>query len=132
MSTPQYDLMRASITDDDCVRVFDFLYPNCIGFDNRCSIEDIAYHLYHSRSDGSVRKARDVVEILRTEFGIAVCSSSGKAGRWLAANESEKESCLADFRSRRASIDAVIQALQRAKVPPPREATRLVEQRRLF
>lgn len=120
MSTPQYDLLRASITDADCLRAFDILRGH-IGFENRAAIEDIANALYRSRNENAVRKTRDVVELLRTTYGVAVCSSSGRAGRWLAASETEKRECLADFYSRRASIDAVIKALEAAKVPPPVE-----------
>jgi hypothetical protein len=133
MTTPQYQLLRASITDADCLKAFDYLRMH-IGFDNRASIEDIANALYHARTDSAVRKARDVVEMLRTEYGIAVCSTSGKAGRWLAASEDEKRECLADFYARRSSIDAVIKALEKAHVPPPADARKAeqVQQARLF
>jgi hypothetical protein len=118
MTTPQYELLRASITDADCTRAFDYLYPAHVGYPNRAGIEDIAFELYRSRSENAIRKARDVVELLRTDYGIAVCSTSGKAGRWLASTEAEKRECLADFYNRRASIDAVIKALEKATVPP--------------
>jgi hypothetical protein len=119
MSTPQYNLLRAQITAADPLTAFDYLYPCHIGFENRASIEDIAFALFRGRGENAVRKARDVVELLRVDFGIAVCSSSGKPGRWLAATEAEKRECLADFYARRKSIDAVIHALERASVPPP-------------
>ena len=132
MSTPQYDLLRASITDADCLRAFDILRGH-IGFENRATIEDIANALYRSRGENAVRKTRDVVELLRTTYGVAVCSSSGRAGRWLAADEDEKRECLADFYSRRASIDAVIRALEKAHVPPPADARKVeAQQARLF
>ena len=117
MSTPQYELLRESITDADCQIAFHLLLDH-IGYENRISIEDIAQVMYGSRRDTATRKARDVVELLRS-CGIAVCSSSGKSGRWLASTEEEKEECLADFYARRSSIDAVIKALEKAVVPPP-------------
>jgi hypothetical protein len=117
---PQYELLRASITDADCLKAFDVLYPAHIGYENKVTIEDIAWALYHDRRRNTgVRKARDVVELLRTQFHIAVCSSSGKEGRWLAETEAEKQECLRDFYARRASIDTVIFALEKATVPPP-------------
>lgn len=118
MSTPQYELLKASITDKDCLRAFDFLCQH-VGEQNKVSIERIALHLFASSGDNAIRKARDIVELLRTDYGVPVCSSSGRAGRWLAANEDEKQTCLADFYARRASIDAVIKALERAAVPAP-------------
>lgn len=121
MATPQYELMRASITDADCRRAFDVLYPRHVGYANKIGIDAIAMQLFGWKSETTIRKARDVVELLRTVYGIAVCSSSGKSGRWLAASETEKRECLADFYSRRASIDAVIKALESATVPPPVE-----------
>ena len=130
---PQYEIMRASITDADCLKAFDLLRDH-IGYSNRIAIEEISKRLFDSRNDNSIRKTRDVVEILRTDYGIPICSSSGKAGRWLASTEDEKQECLADFRSRRSSLDAVIKALERAKVPPPIEFPKLtcVTQETLF
>jgi hypothetical protein len=124
MPTPEYQILRASITDDDCLHAFDFLHPLHIGYANRASIEQIAFALYGSANDSNIRKTRDVVELLRLDYGIAVCSSSGKAGRWLASSENEKRECLADFYARRNSIDNVIRALERAQVPPPAEVKR--------
>jgi hypothetical protein len=121
MATPQYELLRSSIKTDDPLRAFDFLYPAHVGYPNFAAIDAIAFALYKSRSDNAIRKARDVVEILRLDYGIAVCSTSGKPGRWLASTEDEKRECLADFYSRRSSIDAVIHALERATVPPPKQ-----------
>jgi hypothetical protein len=118
MATPQYEILRNSIRDDDCLKAFEFLLKH-IGYENRASIEDVAFSVFRSRGDSAVRKARDVVELLRTEYGLAVCSTSGKAGRWLASSDEEKRECLADFYARRRSIDEVIKALERAIVPPP-------------
>lgn len=121
MSTPEYTKLRSSITDADCLKAFDYLC-NHVGYANRTSIESVASTLFGVATEGNIRKARDVVELLRTEYGIAVCSSSGKAGRWLASSEEERQECLADFLTRRHSLDVVIDALRRATVPPPAEA----------
>lgn len=118
---PQYEQLRASITGEDTLAVFDVLQKH-VGYEKAISITEIASEVFHSRSDNAVRKARDIIEDLRNS-GIAVCSTSGKPGRWLAADENEKAQCLADFRARRASIDAVIKALERAQVPPPAQLT---------
>jgi len=123
MATPEYTRLRASITDADCLRAFDYLCAH-VGYSNRISIEAIASSLFGAGTDGNIRKARDIVELLRTEYGIAVCSSSGKSGRWLASSQAELDECLGDFVSRRNSLDATISALRRATIPVPAEVRR--------
>ena len=120
MSTPQYHQLRASITDDHIRKVFDVLLEH-VGQDNAINIDDIAHAVYQSRGDNAVRKARDVIEILRTDYRIPVCSTSGKTGRWLAASEEEKEMCIRDYAARLESTQKVINALRAAKVPASSE-----------
>ena len=125
MTTPQYEALLDSITDDDCRKAFDFMLDRgAIGADNRLTIEAISFQLYKAVGDNAIRKTRDVLEILRTEYRVPICSTSGKPGRWLAASEDEKRECLADFYARRDSLSKVINALERAPVPAAKELSK--------
>lgn len=90
-----------------------------VGKGSAIRIEEIARQALGKANDTTVRQAREAIEVLRKEYHVPIVSESGQAGRWIAADQSELDGCIAEFAARRRNIDDVIDALRQAKLPPP-------------
>lgn len=64
------------------------------------------------------RKARIILRRLRNEYGLPVCSISGKPGYWLAHSLSETKPSEIEFRSRARENIENANAYQRCNYPP--------------
>ena len=115
-TTPQYDALLSQVTDEFCHKVFAILI-NHVGEANRIHLDDLTVKTTGKLNPNERRKVRDAIELLRTDYGVCVLSESGIAGRWLAANEGEKEAFLKDTQSRIESMRKVYVAVLRSQVP---------------
>lgn len=66
----------------------------------------------------SERYVRHLLEILVVGYGVPIGSYSRTTGRWIIMNEDERSRVLKDLYSRRNAIDARINSIALAKLPP--------------
>lgn len=121
--TEYYRGLVQSITDDDVHRVGNLMLPH-VGEKNLILLPDLVRHAFGKYTASTERKTRDILEILTLEYGLPVCSYSGKSGRWLAGSEEEKERCASELERRANSTLARARALRRAVIPPPQQLPR--------
>lgn len=124
-TTPYYDHILATMPPGVEHQVLAVLRSH-IGSDNRISLNQLTKLVTGKVTLTTTRHVRLAIETLRRDYGIAVLSESGRPGRWLAATEDERQECLREFKSRLSHLEAVVQALSRARIPPPSE-TQLVQ-----
>ena len=84
-----------------------------IGEENAVRLEALA-----SRVSMDDRKVRIILRRLRNEYGLPVCSISGKPGYWLAHSLSETKPSEIEFRSRARENIENANAYQRCNYPP--------------
>lgn len=106
-----YRQKTASITEAD-VRLVAACMTEHIGEQNAVRIEDLS-----GRVGFGERQVRDMLETITTVYGIPIGSHSGKAGRWIIANEGERYGVIAELASRRNAIDDRIRAVREARLP---------------
>jgi MarR-like DNA-binding transcriptional regulator SgrR of sgrS sRNA len=116
-----YRMKTATITDKEIALVAACLSEH-VGEENAVRIERLA-----ARVGMGERQVRDMLETLVKQYGLPVGAKSGKAGRFLIANERERKEVLADLASRRAEIDERIKALQNAKLAPVSEPVKATQ-----
>ena len=113
-----YHLKTASITEAD-VRLVAACMTDHIGEQNAVRIEDLSGRVgFHER------QVRDILETLVCSYGWPVCAHAGKAGRWLATNESDRWQVIGDLDSRIKSLRERREAMLTAKIPNALELNR--------
>ena len=80
-----------SITEAD-VRLVAGCIAEHVGMENAVRLDRLA-----DRTGMNERKVREILSTLTTQYGWPVGAMSGKAGRWLIANEAERDMVLADL-----------------------------------
>lgn len=114
--TEFYQSLISSIREDDLKTVAGIMAQHA-GEKNSTTIESLARKVFGEFNSSTERKVREILERLTVEYHMPVCSVSGKPGRWLAANESEREAAAAELESRgRNTLDRA-RALRMAVVP---------------
>jgi hypothetical protein len=131
-----YRELIASIQDTDLKRCAALMTYH-IGEQQAISITSIAIKLFSPQSltanENDIRKARQVLETLIEDYGIPICSHSGKAGRWLAGTQDEINTAAAERESRAAKLIESARKLRNAKLPANVErVTSAVVQQGLF
>lgn len=121
-----YKKLAAQITEAD-IRFVAALMTDYIGEDNAVRLDDLC-----RRSGFGERQVRDMLETITTVYGIPIGSHSGKAGRWIIANEGERYGVIAELASRRNSLDNRIRAVREARLPVELPLDLQVAQAELF
>jgi hypothetical protein len=106
-----YKRMAANITDAD-IRMVAALMTDYIGEDNAVKLDDLC-----RRSGFGERQVRAMLETITTVYGIPIGSHSGRAGRWIIADEAERMGVIAELVSRRNALDDRIRAVREARLP---------------
>jgi DNA-binding IscR family transcriptional regulator len=107
-----YRKLSFSIKDAE-IRAVAAVMCEHIGEENAVRLEALA-----SRVSMDDRKVRIILRRLRNEFGLPVCSISGKAGYWLARSLSETKPAEIEFRSRARENIENANAYQNCQYPP--------------
>ena len=101
-----------SIKDAE-IRLVAAIMSDYIGEENAVRLEALS-----GRVSMDERKVRIILRRLRNEYGLPVCSISGKPGYWLAHSLSETKPSEIEFRSRARENIENANAYQRCNYPP--------------
>ena len=103
-----------------------------IGTDDPILVEDPAEIVFDNRHD--VRKVRDGLETLRTDYGIPVGSNAGKPGRWLMIDNEDLYHTTNELRSRAYRMLETARRLDKTNLRPvlSAETAKITEQGRLW
>lgn len=115
-TTPFYDDLIATMPPGLERRIFDVLREH-VGEANKIRLDDLCRAVLGVFNISTERQVREAIETLRRDFHVPVISESGKAGRWLAADETELNACIAEMQSRHEHLGDVIRSLRQAQVP---------------
>ncbi len=123
-----YRQIVSSIGEPDVRRVA-LVMMDHIGEANMISLEELARHCFGAFNASTERKTRKILELLATEHRMPVGAYSGRSGRWLCADEEERQRVVADLEARLGALTARVKALRTAIVPAqePRFAEREVQ-----
>jgi len=111
-----YQSLAESITEADVRRCAAIMALH-IGQENLIHLDALARRIFGKCTASTERKTRDILEKLTTEYRLPVCSVSGRAGRWLAANDAERLSAVRELEARAQSVLDRAKALRQANVP---------------
>jgi hypothetical protein len=111
-----YRKLASEITDSDLSRCLNKLSWH-VGKENAVSLEELTQALYWNGTDSNQRKVRILIERLVTEYHIPIGSVSGQSGRWIIANEIEKQEVAAELASREQALKERRLALLNTKLP---------------
>lgn len=106
-----YKRLIAGITEDDVRRVAEIMARH-IGEQNRVSIQSLV-----AQTKLNERTVRVILNTLVIEYGIPIGAQSGRAGRWICANQRELDTVVADLQSRANETTNRIRALRVATIP---------------
>ena len=107
-----YTRMVSSITRAD-VRLVAACMTEHVGQENAVKLSLLA-----ARVSTDTRKVREILAQLTVRYGWPIGAISGKTGRWIIANEAERELVIADLGSRIKETQARVKALQNIKLAP--------------
>ena len=107
-----YRKLSFSIKDAE-IRAVAAVMCEYIGEENAVRLEALS-----GRVSMDERKVRIILRRLRNEYGLPVCSISGKPGYWLAHSLSETKPSEIEFRSRARENIENANAYQRCNYPP--------------
>lgn len=107
-----YERMLSSIKEAD-VRLVAAIMTEHVGIENAVSLVELT-----ERSGMGSRKIRAILATLTITYGWAIGGESGTEGRWIVANERERELVIADLGARIRSTQDRINALRSAKIAP--------------
>lgn len=96
-----------------------------VGYEKRIELPNLAKEVFGKYSVSTERQTREGLAKLVSEFGVPVGAISGQSGRWLIANEDERQMVIADLASRVKHVNERIDKLRSAKLPPRPPAQRL-------
>lgn len=114
--TQVYQEILRTITDDKIRAVANVMIWH-VGAANAIDLPDLARAVFGKVTESTTRATREILETLTVEYHLPVCSLSGKAGRWLAADEEEREQAARELEDRgRHTLDRAA-ALRRASIP---------------
>lgn len=105
-----YRRMISEIREAD-VRLVAACMEDAIGMENAVAIQSLT-----DRTGMHERVVRAILSRLVTEFGLPIGAQSGKAGRWIIADEFERDLVIADLQSRVSETQTRIRALRSAKL----------------
>lgn len=106
-----YKRLIASITEDDVRRVAEVMAEH-IGEENRITLQNLV-----ALTKLNERTVRVILNTLVVEYGIPIGAQSGRAGRWICANQRELDTVVADLESRANETKNRIRALRVATIP---------------
>jgi len=87
-TTPYYDHILATMPDGLEKQVYAVM-RDYVGKENAITLPMISLVIFADDTETHKRQVREVIETLRTQYGIPVCSNSGSAGRYMPANQAE-------------------------------------------
>lgn len=119
-----YRQRAASITDEDMRKAALFLSEH-VGRENAASKQELTLAIYGKQTDSTERKAREVMQRLVTECGVAVGSNSGAAGYYICANDDERREVIAELRSRARQLTDRAFSLFNVNLPSPTSGQRM-------
>jgi hypothetical protein len=122
--TDVYREIISQIKDDDIRKAAQIMAWH-VGHDNSITLDNLAMTIFDKVTDTSKRQTRDILETLTTEYLLPVCSDSGKAGRWLAKDNQERDEAAKELENRAHSTLDRARALRQAKTPTNVYATML-------
>lgn len=111
-----YHDLITSIKEDDVYTIANILADH-VGQENAITLKDLAVKAFGEFTVSTERKTRELLEQLTKDHHLPVCSFSGKSGRWLAANDEEKENAAAELEARGRNTLERARALRLSVVP---------------
>ena len=108
--TDYYRLKSAEIKEAD-IRLVAACMSEHIGEENAVRLEALV-----KRCGLGERQVRDILETLVKAYKWPIGAHAGKAGRWIIADEVERQSVIADLASRVSETNARIRALRGAEL----------------
>ena len=112
-----YEQLVSQIDDGD-VRMVAQVMLSHVGEKNLITLEDLARHAFGKYNESTERKTRLVLAKLVTDHHMPIGAYSGKAGRWLCADEEELGRVIMDLTARHNETGNRIHSLRLSKVPP--------------
>jgi len=119
-----YRQMAASITDEDMRKAAIFLSGH-VGKANAASKQELTLAIYGKQTDSTERKAREVMQRLVTECGIAVGSNSGSSGYYICKTDDERREVIAELKSRARMLNDRAFSLFNVTLPSPTSGQRM-------
>jgi hypothetical protein len=119
-----YRQRAASITDEDMRKAALFLSEH-VGRENAASKQELTLAIYGKQTDSTERKAREVLNRLVTECGVAVGSNSGTSGYYIIETDQERSEVIAELKSRSRELNDRAFSLFNIKLPSPTEGRRM-------
>lgn len=111
-----YQSLLGSITDQDA-KIVGGILLNHIGEQNAIALPLLAKQAFGEYNANTERKTRKILELLATEHRMPVWAYSGRSGRWLCADEEERQRVVADLEARIEALTARVKVLRTAIVP---------------
>ena len=107
-----YEKLSSEIDDEDVAKLLRVLI-NHVGKENKIDRRSLVNAMYGKYNTSTWRKMRMAkARLIKKEFWfgkISICSSSGEGGYWIALDEEDRESYVAESGSRKAETDAVFE-----------------------
>lgn len=115
-TTVRYETILATIPESLARDIFHVML-DYVGVENPILIDDLARRVLGKATSTTIRQTREALETLRRDHHIPVISQSGKAGRYLAATEEEKDNFVVEMQARANSLLAEIDSMKKAQIP---------------
>jgi hypothetical protein len=112
-----YEQLVSEIEEADIKRVAQIMLKH-IGESNLISLEDLALQAFGKLGKDGDRKTRLILAKLVNEHHMPIGAYSGKAGRWLCADDEELNRVIMDLTARHNETGNRIHSLRLSKVPP--------------
>lgn len=112
-----YERLIADIDDADVRKVAAVMLQH-IGEDHLITLDDLTRQAFGEFTQSTERKTRLILARLVTDHHMPIGAYSGKAGRWLCADEEELNRVIMDLTARHNETGNRIHSLRLSKVPP--------------
>lgn len=112
-----YEQLVKDIADADMRKVAQVMLAH-VGEKNLITLDDLARKAFGRYTQSTERKTRLILAQLVNEYHMPIGAYSGKAGRWLCADDEELSRVIMDLTARHNETGNRIHSLRLAKVPP--------------
>lgn len=106
-----------SISDDDTLKVASIMLQH-IGEERLIELKELAMQAFGEFNVATERKTRLILAELVEKHKLPIGAYSGKSGRWLCVDDTEKERVIQDLEARDRSLQDRIRNMRMARTPP--------------